>query len=145
MDSDLRSAQPIKGSPRVSIVIVTYKGVSFVASCLDTVAAQSYGDAEVVVVENGSADGTAELIRNKYPWVRLVESPSNRGFSGGVNLGVERARGSLIALLNNDGHPAQRWLEELVAVYDKSEAADLVSSVIKNEGAETWRRNTVGP
>jgi GT2 family glycosyltransferase len=131
---DLRSVQPLAATPAVSLVIVTYKGVSFVGKCLDRVGAQSFTDAEVILVENGSKDGTCEMVREKYPWVRLIESETNRGFTGGVNLGVKNARGELVALLNNDGRPEPQWLAELYALSARARPGDLMSSVIKNEG-----------
>lgn len=131
---DLRSAQPSSPLPAVSLVIVTYKGVDFLGDCLEHVASQTFTDAEVLVVENGSRDGTSEMVRAKFPWVRLVESESNRGFTGGVNLGAREARGEWIALLNNDGRPEPQWLAELVAASRRAGPGDLVSSVIKNVG-----------
>jgi N-acetylglucosaminyl-diphospho-decaprenol L-rhamnosyltransferase len=148
--ADLRSAQPIQASPSVSVVIVTYRGVGFVSACLDHVGAQTFADAEVVLVENGSNDGTAEMVREHYPWVRLVVSETNTGFTGGVNLGVANARADRIALLNNDGHPEPRWLEELVGLSTRFDRADLASSVIKNVGMGDledrfgWTLNVLG-
>lgn len=150
VSNGLGAAQGAPSTPNVSVVIVTYKGVGFVGECLDHVAAQSFTDMEVILVENGSCDGTSEMIRKKYPWVKLVESETNRGFTGGVNLGVRNARGKLIALLNNDGHPEPHWLAELVAAAARGRDGDLASSVIKNAGMGDledhygWTLNVLG-
>lgn len=150
VSSDLQSAQPISGTPSVSVIVVTYRGSGFLTGCLDHLGAQTFTNAEIVVVENGSNDGTVELVRRNYPWVRLVVSETNRGFSGGVNLGVLNARAARIALLNNDGRPEPIWLEELVALADRNARGDLVSSVIKNVGARDledkcgWTLNVLG-
>ena len=94
------------GSPstglRVSIVIVNYNGRSFIRDCLHSVREFSPETTEVIVVDNDSRDGSAEIIRTEFPWVRLIESATNLGFTGGNNLGAASASGDLLLLLNND-------------------------------------------
>src|SRR6185295_6642126 len=137
-------------TPQVSVVIVTYRGVSFISECLDHVAKQTFRDFEVVLVENASGDGTAELVRARYPWVRLVESETNGGFTGGVNLGARHARADLIALLNNDGRPEPEWLEALMRRVPEGAPGDIVSSVVINDGTDEealhwgWTLNILG-
>lgn len=68
----------------------------------------------MIVVDNGSVDGTAAAIRERWPSVVLVELPENQGFAGGVNRGIEAAAlGNDIVLLNNDASPEVSWLAEL--------------------------------
>ena len=98
----------------VSVVVVNYRGVSYLAACLNALAEQTLPRHryEVIVVENASADGSARLVRDCFPWVRIVESPVNLGFAAGNNLGVRHARGVWVALLNNDTVADPFWLEE---------------------------------
>jgi len=98
----------------VSVVVVNYRGAAYLAACLTALAEQTLPRHryEVVVVENASTDGSARLIREQFPWVRLVESPVNLGFAAGNNLGVRQARGTWVALLNNDTVADPFWLEE---------------------------------
>ncbi len=100
----------------VSVVVVNYRGAAYLAACLDALAEQSLPRHryEVLLVENASADGSAELVRDRFPWVRLVASPANLGFAAGNNLGVRHARGAWVALLNNDAVADPFWLEELL-------------------------------
>ena len=100
----------------VSVVVVNYRGVAYLAACLTALAEQTVPRHryEVIVVENASADGSAELVRARFPWVRLVESGVNLGFAAGNNLGVRVARGVRVALLNNDTVADPFWLEELL-------------------------------
>src|SRR3954465_11660797 len=66
--------------PDVSIVIVTWNGIRHLDLCLASVAAQRGVAAETILVDNGSTDGTAEYVRDRYPWVRLVQLAENRCF-----------------------------------------------------------------
>lgn len=89
----------------VSVVIVSYRSRALLGECLDSVRASLAASGlagEVVVVENGSPDGTAELVREQYPWVRLVVNAENRGFAAAANQGMRLARGRVIVLLNPD-------------------------------------------
>jgi len=86
----------------LSVVIVNWNGLRYLPECLAALVPQLPPDAEVVLVDNGSADGSAAFVRERYPAVRLVELQANLGFAGGVNAGLRAARGELLLLLNND-------------------------------------------
>lgn len=86
----------------LSVIIVTWNGRRFLEPCLRAVAAQLQPDDEIIVVDNGSTDGTAGWLAHAWRTVRLVALPSNLGFAGGVNAGLRVARGDLLLLLNND-------------------------------------------
>jgi GT2 family glycosyltransferase len=100
--------------PDVSIVIVNWNGLRFLEPCLTGVAAQEGVQAETILVDNGSTDGSAAYVAERFPWVRLVALPTNRGFAGGNNAGVREARGRYIAFLNNDTIPDPDWLKRLL-------------------------------
>ena len=100
-------------SPLVSVVVPNWNGRDLLDPCLESVRAQTVRDLEVIVVDNGSTDGSPEHIRLHHPDVRLVALAVNRGFAGGVNAGVRAARGEFVALLNNDARAAPDWLERL--------------------------------
>ncbi len=110
-------------TPRVSIIIVNWNGISFLPTCLDSLLRQTYRDFETILVDNGSNDGSIELIRGSYPWVKLVLLPGNSGFSGGNNEGLKHAAGVYIVVLNNDTEAEQDWLAEMVAVADAHPSA----------------------
>jgi GT2 family glycosyltransferase len=112
--------------PRVSIIIVNWNGISYLPACLDALVRQTFRDFETILVDNGSHDGSAELIRDSYPWVKLIMLPANRGFSGGNNEGLKHAKGDFIVVLNNDTEADPNWLAELVAVADANPAAGQV-------------------
>jgi GT2 family glycosyltransferase len=86
----------------LSVIIVTWNGRRFLDACLRAVTAQLHPDDEIIVVDNGSIDGTTVWLRHAWSAVRLVALPANLGFAGGVNVGLRAARGDLLLLLNND-------------------------------------------
>jgi GT2 family glycosyltransferase len=114
--------------PDVSIVIVSWNGKHHLDRCLRAVAAQRHIRAETILVDNGSSDGTARYVRAAFPWVRLVELPTNEGFAGGNNAGVRVARGGFVALLNNDTEADPDWLVHLMQGVDVAAGFALVSS-----------------
>ena len=103
-------------TPDVTVVTVTYDAADLVSACLDALALQNLDglDMEVVVVDNASSDGTAELIARRHPTVRLVRSASNRGFAGGNNLVLDTVTSPWVILLNNDAIPAPDFVVTLV-------------------------------
>lgn len=117
-------------TPEVSVVIVTWNGRQYLDACLAGVAAQEGITAETIVVDNASTDGTAEYVRQQYPWVRLVALARNHGFAGGNNAGVRHATGRFIALLNNDTVPDATWLRALRDGIDEPAGVALVASRI---------------
>lgn len=99
--------------PLISVVIPNWNGRRFLPPCLEALRRQTWTRREVLVVDNGSSDGSLEMLRRAYPEVRLLRFPTNRGFSAAVNAGIAAARGDCIALLNNDTEAEPRWLEAL--------------------------------
>lgn len=97
----------------LTVVVVTWNGRPLLGSCLQALAAQERRPDEVVVVDNGSTDGTVEWLRALHPEVRIVSLSSNTGFASGVNAGVLASQGDLVALLNNDVIAEPSWLSAL--------------------------------
>ena len=104
-------------TPRVSVVVATCNRRSVLARALASVDAQRFRDFEVVVVDDGSADGTAGWLRAAHPAVCLVELHTSCGAAAARNRGVERARGEIVAFLDDDDvwHPS--YLETQVAQF----------------------------
>jgi GT2 family glycosyltransferase len=114
--------------PHVSIVIVSWNGIAHLDDCLAAVAAQRGVSFETVLVDNGSTDGTADAVRERFPWVRLLVLPENHGFAGGNNAGVRESHGRYVALLNNDTIAHPDWLRSLLAGVDEPAGFALVTS-----------------
>jgi GT2 family glycosyltransferase len=103
------------GTPDLlSIVIPNWNGKKFLAGCLDSLAEQTYKPLELIIVDNGSQDGSIEFLQANYPHVRLARFEVNTGFSVAVNRGIQESTGELVALLNNDTIVDPNWAAELV-------------------------------
>jgi GT2 family glycosyltransferase len=85
----------------------------FVGMCLDSLAKLDFEDYEVIVVDNGSVDGSREMIEEQYPEVRLLKMPDNMGFAIACNEGIKASNAEYIVLLNNDIEVTPDWLREL--------------------------------
>ena len=103
--------------PAVYVVILSWNGREFLPACLDSVRLQTYRNRTVVVVDNGSTDGSQGFIQQQYPEVILIENGCNLGFSEGNNVGLRfalEAGADYVVLLNQDTKVETKWLEELV-------------------------------
>ncbi|MBU0984792.1 MAG: glycosyltransferase family 2 protein [candidate division Zixibacteria bacterium] len=90
-------------SPVISAIVIAYNGAAFLPSCLRTLLADLTGiESEVIVVDNGSSDGSADLVSRDYPDVQLIRNGENLGFTAAVNIGLKTARGSYLYILNQD-------------------------------------------
>ena len=101
--------------PFFSVILVSWNSGKYLPRCLDSLDKQTFRDFEVVIVDNGSTDGSLDGIAEKYPHLkfRIRELGSNYGFSTANNMGVQIAHGPWAALLNTDAFPASDWLEVL--------------------------------
>lgn len=105
-------------APKASVIILVWNGRSYLESCLGAVLTQDYPDFEVIVVDNGSTDGSADCVAELFPQVRLLRNESNLGFSGGCNVGLRAAQGDILVLLNQDTEVRSDWLSNLMAVFE---------------------------
>src|SRR2546428_836388 len=103
---------------RTHVVILNWNGRRYVQDCLDSIFAQTYGDAKILVVDNGSTDGSAEFIRDEFPEAVLIALPENVHFARGTNAGVEVALQDpaceFVVTLNNDTRSDPEFLAGLV-------------------------------
>lgn len=105
-------------APRVLIIVLCYNGVELTLACLESLGRISYPDADVLVVDNASSDGTPARVRAAFPRAQVLETGVNGGFAAGNNVGLRIAleRGYDYALLlNNDTEVAPDFLDHLVA------------------------------
>lgn len=117
---------------RVSVVIVNLDGADYLRACLDSLADQDYPEelTEVLVVDNGSTDGSLALLADEYPWARVLPQGRNTGFAPAVKTGVEAATGECIALINNDMRADRDWLSMLVEAYSPEDGYVCVAGQI---------------
>jgi GT2 family glycosyltransferase len=99
----------------LSVMIVTYNSARLIDPLLSAIGHEiELLGSEVIVVDNASHDGTAEVIESRHPWVRLIKSPENLGFAAANNLAARHASGRLLLLLNPDAMPEQGVITEAV-------------------------------
>jgi len=103
---------------RISVVVLSYNGKSYLEDCLRSVLAQSHSPYQLIVVDNASSDGSPELVRERFPQVQLIRNRRNLGYAGGMNVGLRKARGEVIALLNQDTVVQENWLAELARAFE---------------------------
>ena len=104
---------------RVAVAILSWNGRQHLETCLAALAEQKDPGVpwEILVLDNGSSDGTAGWLRREHPRVRLIESPTNLGFCAGNNRLMNVAAADAVALLNNDTRPRVDWLVALVDAF----------------------------
>jgi GT2 family glycosyltransferase len=102
--------------PLVTVIIPNYNGRGVLKTCLDSVKAQDYKRLEIIVVDNGSSDGSAEYVRRNFAQVSVIVNERNLGFAQAANQGVLQSQGEFVALLNNDTKADTSWITNLVKV-----------------------------
>lgn len=130
--------QGLKG---ISVVVPNWNGRDLLERCLESLMVQDYANFEVILVDNGSTDGSVDYVRANYPAVRVVSSHANLGYAGGCNLGASNAKGEYVLLLNNDTKLSRTLLSRLARVLDVYPSIAAVSGVTV-EALET-AENTV--
>ncbi len=119
--------------PLVSIIIVNWNGKHLLAENLTAIFQQTYQPFEVIVVDNGSRDGSLTWLQEHYDQrLLLLALPENTGFAYGNNVGIRAARGELVALVNNDVVVTPDWLAALVDCLQAHPEAGMVGSKVLN-------------
>lgn len=119
--------------PGISIIIVSWNTKDITDECLlrikkSVAFAKGIADTEVIVVDNDSNDGTAEMIEKKYPWVILVKSGANFGYAKGNNLGFRRSnhQNKYLLLLNSDAYIEENTLADSLNYFDSNNECDVL-------------------
>ncbi|MEX0680858.1 MAG: glycosyltransferase family 2 protein [Balneolales bacterium] len=101
-----------------SIIIVTWNALHHLETFLPTVWEHSHHDAEIIIADNASTDGTAEWVGKKYPSIRVVTLDKNYGYCGGNNRAARYARNRFLVFLNNDVEVTPGWLNPIAELLD---------------------------
>jgi GT2 family glycosyltransferase len=117
----------------LTVIVVSYNSADFLPGCLEAVRRHTRRLAyEVVVVDNASADGSAELARRTWPDARLIVNPDNRGFARAVNQGFGVASGRHLLLLNPDAEIQEEALDRCVGFLDAHPEVGIVGARVNN-------------
>jgi GT2 family glycosyltransferase len=109
--------------PRITVVIPNWNGRHWLPECLRALAAQTRPPDEVIIVDNGSDDGSLEYLRAAHPSVRTLVQGRNTGFAYAANRGIDVASGELVALINTDVVLSPEWLQRMVTALTARPAA----------------------
>jgi GT2 family glycosyltransferase/radical SAM superfamily enzyme YgiQ (UPF0313 family)/Tfp pilus assembly protein PilF len=124
--------KPPSGPERVlsSIIIPVFNNLSLTRQCLESISENTDAPHEIIVVDNGSSDGTREYLQGLEAagWVRVITNRNNQGFAKASNQGAKAARGEYLVFLNNDTIVQPGWLPELVACARKDEQIGAVGA-----------------
>ena len=114
--------------PLASVIVLGYNGRTYLEDCLASVVDQDLplDQYEVLYVDNGSRDGSATLVRERFPQSRVLELDRNYGYAEGNNIGFRETRGEFVVFLNQDTVVHRSWLRELLAAVDS--AADVAAA-----------------
>lgn len=128
-DSDAR--------PDVSVVVVNWNTCKLLERCLTSLASERRTlGLEIVVIDNGSIDGSQDLVRNMFPWVRLIVNRDNRGYSTANNQGIEASSGRYVFLLNSDTEVEAGALRALIQFGDANPSAGIIGpQLINSDGS----------
>ena len=112
----------------VSVILPNWNGRHHLARCLASLQTQTYHDFEVIVVDNGSTDGSAAWLKQKHPDVRVIKNSYNRGFAAANNQAIQTTNSPYIVTLNNDTEAEREWLARLVRAIESDASVGMVAS-----------------
>lgn len=132
--------------PAVSVLVVNYNAGSLLGMCLTGLRAQTFGDFEVIIVDNASTDGSLASAAGKVsddPRFMIRKVDTNLGFASGNNFAAKLARGAWLALLNPDAEPELDWLDQLMAATERYPDVVMFGST-QIDGADAERLDGTG-
>ena len=104
----------------VSVIVVNWNRRELLRQCLLSLLGQRNATLEIIVVDNGSSDGSVEMVSLEFPAVIVIRNSQNRGFCAANNQGIARASGEFVALLNNDAEADPLWAHSLQRIFQGS-------------------------
>ncbi len=120
----------MKNSPLVTIITVNYDQPDVTCEMLASLRHLSYENIEIIVVDNGSPKFDPQVIKDRYPEIRLIKSKKNLGFAGGNNLAIKEASGKYLFFLNNDTEVKPDCIEPLVELFENDKSVGVASPKI---------------
>ena len=116
--------------PAVTVIVVNFNRVNLLRFCLQSLVSQDASAVELIVVDNASSDGSADMVASEFPQAKLIRSTTNLGFCAGNNVAIAQARGPFIALLNNDAIAQPQWLSAMLAAMADPKVGMVASKIM---------------
>ncbi len=122
----------MKIHPDVSIIILTHNTKELTLSCLDSLFRTEWGNVtkEVIIVDNASSDKTLESIQSRYPGVTRIRNPKNLGFAAGNNVGIKKAAGRYVLLLNSDTEVKNNSIPSMISFMDAHQTCGVATCAV---------------
>lgn len=121
----------------LTIIIVSWNSQKFLPHCLESIYSQTFKDFSVIIIDNGSTDGSIEFIKKNYPQAILLKNPKNLGFARANNQGLKLARGEYVLLCNTDIVLEKNFLDKIIETIKKDQnIASVGGKLLKAE----WRQ-----
>lgn len=117
---------------KASVIIPNWNGESLLKDCLKSLREQTFTDFEIILVDNGSTDGSLEYVVSNFPGVKIVKLEKNFGFAKAINEGVKASRADYVVFLNNDTAASKNWLKNLIECINYHPEAISINSKILN-------------
>ncbi|MBU1255811.1 MAG: glycosyltransferase family 2 protein [Patescibacteria group bacterium] len=117
-------------NPLASIIILNLNGKKFLKDCFESLKRQTYQSFEIILVDNGSIDGSVEFIKKNFPETKIIVNKENLGFAYANNQGFKIANGKYFITLNNDTKADKKWLENLILIAESNKKIGMVASKI---------------
>jgi len=128
-------------APKVSIIITNFNGIRTLEKCLSRILNSDYPNFDIIVIDNHSTDGSLELLRGKYPAIKLIMNAENIGFGAATNLGMRLAFekfADYVLALNNDAYLEKNTISKLLTVAKNNPHAGIISPLIKRPDGSIW-------
>lgn len=105
----------------ISIVILNWNGKKITEECLNSIKKQAFKEYEIILIDNASKDDSSKYLKKKFPKITLIQNKENLGYAGGNNVGIKKAKGDWVLILNNDTVLDKDFLSELWKNKDKAD------------------------
>ena len=109
-----------KNNPLVTIIVLNYNAGKFLLNCIESIYKTEYDNLEIILVDNNSSDNSHLECKKKFQDLILIENSKNFGFCEGNNIGIRKANGEFIVILNPDTIVEESWITELLDAYNKN-------------------------
>jgi len=118
--------------PLVSIIVLNWNGKKWLAKCLPTLVKIKYKPLEIIVVNNGSTDDSAHFLKTKFPEIKVIEIKKNAGYARANNIGVKKALGKYVLLMNNDTTATPSFVTPLVDAMEMDSSIGIIQPQIRS-------------
>lgn len=114
----------------ISVIVVNWNGKEHLEDCFSSLKEQTYAPLELLLIDNGSIDGSVEYVESCFPMVNILVNLENRGFGPAVNRGVKQAKGEYVLFLNNDLFLDEQCIEEMVNMIKEKKVGAIVPKIL---------------